>query len=101
MAAALTTTLLPVPAPAWCNGLLNPSSCRSPARAARCRRSLARRCCGQRGPALLATVAELCCERSNPAVQVLFLALLGSCLWAYCRFIFPLLPLPGIPSWHK
>ncbi|KAL4858645.1 putative protein S-acyltransferase 17 [Chlorella vulgaris] len=63
--------------------------------------SLARRCCGQRGPALLATVAELCCERSNPAVQVLFLTLLGSCLWAYCRFIFPLLPLPGIPTWHK
>jgi palmitoyltransferase len=34
-------------------------------------------------------------------VQLLFAALFGGCYWGYCRHVFPLLPLPGVPAWHK
>lgn len=66
-----------------------------------CRRVVARRACGQRGARALAAAGELCCERSNPAVQLLFAVLFGGCYWGYCRYVFPLLPLPGVPAWHK
>ena len=44
---------------------------------------------------------KLCCERSNPAVQILFLALLGGCYAIFCAYVFPLLPQPGVPAFHK
>lgn len=48
----------------------------------------------------LARLEELCCERSNPAVQVFFAVLLGACYWVYVREVFSMLPLPGVPGWH-
>ena len=42
-----------------------------------------------------------CCERPNPLVQLLFLAMLAGAYYLYLRDVFPLLPLPGLPSWHK
>lgn len=52
------------------------------------------------GPAMEAA-SQLCCERSNPAVQVLFLVLLVGCYATYFCTVFPMLPLPGLPAWHK
>lgn len=57
--------------------------------------------CGERGRAALAGLEEGCCERRNPAVQILFLAILAAAYYVYARDVFPLLPLPGLPAWHK
>lgn len=56
---------------------------------------------GQRATDLLHSAGELCCERSNPTVQLLFLVLLVGCYWMFVDYIFPMLPLPGTPAWHK
>ncbi|EFN58137.1 hypothetical protein CHLNCDRAFT_57008 [Chlorella variabilis] len=61
----------------------------------------ARRFCGRRGTALCHSAGELCFERSNPVVQILFVVLLAACYWAAWSYLFPMLPLPGIPAWHK
>ena len=49
----------------------------------------ARRACGRRGPACLHAASELCCQRSNPTVQLLFVGLLGGCYWIFWSSIFP------------
>lgn len=59
------------------------------------------RLCGRRASAALDAAADLCCERSNPVVQALFLALLCACYAAFVAFVFPMLPQPGVPAWHK
>ncbi|KAL4444348.1 hypothetical protein ABPG75_012085 [Micractinium tetrahymenae] len=61
----------------------------------------ARRLGGRRASSALAVASQLCCERSNPSVQVLFLVLLVGCYTLYFRTVFPMLPLPGLPAWHK
>lgn len=63
--------------------------------------SAARRLGGRRAASLLEAALRLCCERSNPAVQILFLVLLVGCYTLFYRTIFPMLPLPGLPAWHK
>ena len=73
---------------------------RAPPTRLRCR-AAARQACGRPGGACLHATGELCCERSNPAVQLLFVGLLGGCYWLFWSSIFPLLPLPGVPAWHK
>lgn len=73
---------------------------RAPPTRLRCR-AAARQACGRHGGACLHATGELCCERSNPAVQLLFVGLLGGCYWLFWSSIFPLLPLPGVPAWHK
>ena len=56
--------------------------------------------CGARGRRWLAAAEHACCYQSNPAVQILFLLLLGACYTAFIRSIFPLLPSAGLPTWH-
>ena len=56
---------------------------------------------GPRATAGLHALGVLCCERSNPAVQLFFLALLGGSYWIFSTHIFPMLPLPGVPAWHQ
>ncbi|KAL4418925.1 hypothetical protein ABPG77_005219 [Micractinium sp. CCAP 211/92] len=63
--------------------------------------SAARRLGGRRAASLLEAASRLCCERSNPAVQILFLVLLVGCYTLFYRTIFPMLPLPRLPAWHK
>lgn len=62
----------------------------------------AARCLGGRhASSALEAASRLCCERSNPTVQILFLVLLAGCYTLYCCTVFPMLPLPGLPAWHK
>lgn len=56
--------------------------------------------CGARGPACLAATEAACCEGSNPAVQILFLVLMGMGWWAYSSYVFPMLPAAGLATWH-
>ena len=56
---------------------------------------------GGRGADLLRRAGELCCERSNPAVQILFVAMVAGCYAVFYATVFPMLPLPGLPAWHK
>lgn len=56
---------------------------------------------GRRLAACAQGTAALCFERRNPAVQLLFLCLLCGCYWLFCSSVFPMLPLPGLPAWHK
>lgn len=65
------------------------------------RRTLVARVGGRHGGALLDAVGDCCFERSNPAVQLLFLAIFAACYLTFYLTIFPMLPLPGLPAWHK
>lgn len=60
-----------------------------------------RRVGGGRAAHLLQRAGELCCERSNPAVQILFMSMLVGCYAVFFATVFPMLPLPGVPAWHK
>ena len=79
---------------AWAHWLLSSGVCEAAERAAG-------RLCGERGRDALSGLEACCCERRNPWVQLLFLVLLGGAFWVYWRDLFPLLPLPGLPAWHK
>lgn len=60
-----------------------------------------RRAGGRHGTAALERAGQLCCERSNPTVQIIFIVLVVGCYSLFCAYVFPMLPLPGIPAWHK
>lgn len=55
---------------------------------------------GDRGVAWLEAAEAACCEGSNPAVQILFLVLMGLGWWSYSAYIFPKLPAAGLAGWH-
>ncbi|KAK9819855.1 hypothetical protein WJX72_003324 [[Myrmecia] bisecta] len=57
--------------------------------------------CGKSGKRSLAKVEDVCCNRPNPVLQVLYVALLLAAYYLYSRDIFSLLPLPYAPSWHR
>lgn len=56
--------------------------------------------CGRRGLSCLTSVESVCCERANPFGQLIYLALLGTCYYAYVEYVFPLLADAGLPTWH-
>eukprot|EP00887_Chlorella_sp_A99_P006060 scaffold22.g6060.t1 len=58
------------------------------------------RACGERGRHRLAAAEAACCAGSNPAVQILFLFLLGAGYWGFNASVFPMLPAAGLPAWH-
>lgn len=59
------------------------------------------RVCGRRGVERLAAVEACCCTGRNPVGQGFFLLLLGGCYCGVVAEVFPLLPVEGVPAWHK
>lgn len=78
----------------WLHWLLTEGLCDGAAAAAA-------RLGGRRATNALEALAQLCCERSNPVVQLLFLTLVMVSFTVFARTVFPMLPLPGVPAWHK
>lgn len=66
-----------------------------------CCRAGTQRAGGRRGAAALERAGELCCERSNPAVQLLFLAMFVTCYSIFFVYIFPWLPVGSVSAMHK
>src|SRR6476660_1727395 len=65
------------------------------------RRMVVQRVWGQHGVDCLASTEARCCHSANPVGQLFFLALVAFCYWGAWHDIFPLLPVDGVPSWHK
>ena len=78
-------------------GLLGDPSPSSPT----AHRSGTQRAGGRRAAAALEHAAQLCCERSNPAVQLLFLAMFVTCYGIFFVYIFPWLPVGSVSAMHK
>lgn len=64
-------------------------------------RSGTQRAGGRRAAAALEHAGHLCCERSNPAVQLLFLAMFVTCYGIFFVYIFPWLPVGSVSAMHK
>ena len=56
--------------------------------------------CGERGERCMDRTSELCCERRNPALQLVYVAILGVTYHLYARDVFALLPTQHAPAWH-
>lgn len=56
---------------------------------------------GQRGVDCLASTEVACCQSANPVGQLFFLSLLTFCYYGAWHDVFPLLPVDGVPAWHK
>lgn len=64
------------------------------------RRWLISTVCGKRGQRCLDTSNELCCERRNPFLQLVYVLILGGSYYAYTNGVFALLPTANAPLWH-
>lgn len=60
----------------------------------------AARLCGARGLRALDAAAECCCERRNPALQILYLTMICIGYGVFCLHVFPLLPGPLAAAHH-
>jgi len=56
--------------------------------------------CGSRGERWLDAAGTALCERRNPALQIVYLAILGTMYWMYSRDVFTMLPTRHVPAWH-
>lgn len=56
--------------------------------------------CGARGERAVDSCSAALCERKTPALQLVYLALVGYTYKMYHQHVFALLPLPGLPAWH-
>lgn len=65
------------------------------------RRAGTQRAGGRRAAAAFERAGQLCCERRNPAVQLLFLAMFVTCYAVFFVCIFPWLPLGTVSAMHK
>lgn len=81
----------------WLVGFARQPSSSSPT----ARRSGTQRAGGRRAAAALEHAGHLCCERSNPAVQLLFLAMFVTCYGIFFVYIFPWLPVGSVSAMHK
>ena len=56
--------------------------------------------CGSRGERWLDAAGTALCERRNPALQIVYVAILGVMYWMYSRDVFTMLPTRHVPAWH-
>ena len=56
--------------------------------------------CGARGEAAADRCSAALCESKTPALQLVYLAILGYTYKLYHQHVFSLLPAPGAPLWH-
>lgn len=56
--------------------------------------------CGKHGERCLDRTIDLCCERRNPFLQLVYVLILGGSYYAYTGAVFALLPTANAPLWH-
>ncbi|CAD7701821.1 unnamed protein product, partial [Ostreobium quekettii] len=61
---------------------------------------LVAKCFGRRGERAFEDVADCCCESSNPALQIMYLLIMGGSYYLYLTHLFVLLPSPLAGRYH-